>query len=429
MSRYFAGYKSINQPTQKAEDPSELIWNTPVPKRNFFTALFYYFGLKFAELFKYFIYSFVALADRLGSFKYFLVQNMFWGRSKFYKLGTQLVVGLLTLLVGFANIANEISKVNATPEEFNPEFNAFDDMVRAKGSLNDVSGTLSPIPATIPSVKLKVESGDTLDTIVRKFVTKDQEFAASLGQTLDVTEESIARKKSVVKLLNNLTGANPLIKEGQELVAYNFDGIVHEVKSGDTLESVAKLYEKSVDEIKLLNSYWLSAPYELKESDKLVLTGVLVKEPEPPKVVVKAPTTPTNTYIPSSTIYEVTGDYARPLEPGCGTVSQWFWAGHNGVDIAQNGGCKILAIADGTVEYAGWKAAGYGYMVRINHGDGVYSEYAHGSGAYYVSANQTVKKGQAIMYMGSTGNSTGTHLHIMIIVNGRTQNPANYINF
>jgi len=428
MSRYFSGYKGLNTGTSIQSNNETDDWKQNLTKRNFFVAFFLYIFNKLKDLANFLIYSIIAFADLLSDIKFLLVQNMFWGRSKFYKIGTQLLVGILTLIVGFANIANEIAKVNATPSQFSSDYNAVDDMVTAGGSLNDISGTLSPIPATIPSVKIRIEAGDNLDSMTRKFVLKDQEFALSFGETLSITEEVLNRKKSVIKLLNNLKGTNPVLLEGDELVAYNFDGIVHEVKSGDTLESVAKVYEKTTEEIKLLNSYWLADPFTLKEGDKLVLTGVLVKEPEPPKPIIR-PSAPREIYQAVQPSYNVEGQYARPLEPGCGAVTQWFWAGHNGVDIAQNGGCKILAVADGVVEYAGWKAAGYGYMVRINHGNGLVSEYAHGAGTFYVTAGQSVSKGQPIMYMGSTGNSTGTHLHVMIIVNGINQNPANYISF
>lgn len=433
MAGYFVGYNSINNKKQETEQKDKVWEESDGKPSNFIVTLFKYIFSRLRDFALFFIYSIVAIADLLTNLKFFLVQNMFWGRSKFYKLGTQLLIGLLTLFVGFANIASEISKVNATPVQFKDDYVASEDIVKASGSLKDISGSLNPIPSTIPSVKITVDSGDTLDTVAKKFISKDIEFAAgTFGETIVPTDDMVARKKSVVKLLNNLSGDNPTLKAGDELIAYNFDGIVYEVKDNDSIASIAKTYSKSEDEIKQLNYTLLDANAgAIKKGDKLMITAVLVKEPEKPKVVVPVKTTtPTSTYQGTQNVVSTaSGDFIRPVEPGCGNITQWFTAYHNGIDIAQSGGCKILATADGVVEYAGWKAAGYGYMVRINHGNGIVSEYAHGVGTYYVTAGQTVKKGQPIMYMGSTGNSTGTHCHFMIWKNGVTVNPALYVNF
>jgi murein DD-endopeptidase MepM/ murein hydrolase activator NlpD len=98
---------------------------------------------------------------------------------------------------------------------------------------------------------------------------------------------------------------------------------------------------------------------------------------------------------------------------------------HNGVDLANNQGTPIYAARSGRVTVATYGGT-YGYYVTINHGDGYSSLYAHMT-HYVVSKGQDVKKGQLIGYMGSTGRSTGPHLHFSIFYNGSSVNPMNYI--
>ncbi len=105
---------------------------------------------------------------------------------------------------------------------------------------------------------------------------------------------------------------------------------------------------------------------------------------------------------------------------------------HKGIDIAGSGikGKPIVAAADGTVSLADYNKGGYGYYVMVNHGedskgDKYVTLYAHMT-KYIVSVGQTVKKGQTIGYVGTTGASTGYHLHFEIRINGETTNPTNY---
>lgn len=98
---------------------------------------------------------------------------------------------------------------------------------------------------------------------------------------------------------------------------------------------------------------------------------------------------------------------------------------HTGLDIATSIGTPIYAVANGTVTYAGWQG-GYGNLVIISHENGVETYYAHCS-EIYVSVGQTVKTGDVISAVGSTGNSTGPHLHLEVRVNGEIKNPQNYL--
>ena len=104
----------------------------------------------------------------------------------------------------------------------------------------------------------------------------------------------------------------------------------------------------------------------------------------------------------------------------------WRWGSfHTGIDIAGPIGTNIYAYQSGTVTYAGWAGA-YGYMVKVDHGDGHSTWYAHCS-KMLVKTGETVSQGQKIALMGSTGFSTGSHLHFEMRINGVHVNPYTYI--
>ena len=100
---------------------------------------------------------------------------------------------------------------------------------------------------------------------------------------------------------------------------------------------------------------------------------------------------------------------------------------HTGIDIGATMGSNICAAESGTVILAnyGWNG-GYGNYIIINHGNGITTRYAHAS-KLYVTAGQTVTKGQVIAAVGTTGNSTGPHLHFEVRINGSHTNPLNYL--
>ena len=99
--------------------------------------------------------------------------------------------------------------------------------------------------------------------------------------------------------------------------------------------------------------------------------------------------------------------------------------GHTGLDIAAPAGTPIKAAADGTVTFSGY-SGGYGYVVKMSHGNGIETYYGHCS-ALYVSAGEKVEAGDTIAAVGSTGNSTGNHLHFEVRIDGVEVNPQNYL--
>lgn len=124
--------------------------------------------------------------------------------------------------------------------------------------------------------------------------------------------------------------------------------------------------------------------------------------------------------------YVGTGSFVWPM-PGYTYITCYYGdGGHRGIDIAGGGiyGKPIVAADSGTVIYSAWMDS-YGYCVFIDHGNGYSTRYAHAS-ALACSVGDTVSPGQTIAYVGSTGNSTGPHLHFEVIYYGSTTNPFNY---
>jgi murein DD-endopeptidase MepM/ murein hydrolase activator NlpD len=114
---------------------------------------------------------------------------------------------------------------------------------------------------------------------------------------------------------------------------------------------------------------------------------------------------------------------------GFGVRSDPFHAGaamHPGIDLAGSYGTPIFATADGTVLRAGWNSGGYGNLVEVDHGRGITTRYGHMS-AILVHAGDRVKRGQQIGRMGSTGRSTGNHLHYEVRIDGRAVNPIPFM--
>ncbi len=118
--------------------------------------------------------------------------------------------------------------------------------------------------------------------------------------------------------------------------------------------------------------------------------------------------------------------------PVSGTISSRYGvssrirsSNHTGLDIATATGTPIKVVAAGTVTHASYQGA-YGNLVKVNHGNGLETWYAHTS-KIYVSVGQKVEAGEVIAAVGSTGNSTGSHLHLEIRINGEHVNPQEYL--
>lgn len=113
--------------------------------------------------------------------------------------------------------------------------------------------------------------------------------------------------------------------------------------------------------------------------------------------------------------------YGRRTDPFKGHVA---W--HNGVDFAGKLGSDVISVAAGVVTWSG-ERSGYGQMVEVNHGNGFTTRYAHNT-ENIVNVGDVIKKGQVVSLMGSSGRSTGPHVHFEVYKNGRAVDPASYIH-
>jgi murein DD-endopeptidase MepM/ murein hydrolase activator NlpD len=206
-----------------------------------------------------------------------------------------------------------------------------------------------------------------------------------------------------------------LLKIGQEVVILPIDGVYHEVKAGDTLESIAKLYKVDVSNITDVPWNNLTPPdYAITVGSKLIVKDGT--KPFIPKVVTSY-TGP----IPSGA--QGTGQFRWPV---VGYITQDFWSGHRAIDIAVPSGSPVYAADSGYVTFSGWTDVGYGFLVRIDHGNGFETLYAHNT-QLLVVAGEAVVRGQLIAYSGSTGHSTGPHVHFEVRLNGVPLNPRLYL--
>ena len=160
-----------------------------------------------------------------------------------------------------------------------------------------------------------------------------------------------------------------------------------------------------------------------EEVKRVILSTVTLKEPVTEQRL--QGTTERPTWNPTGTFrWPTTGRISsnfggRKSPGGIGSTN------HKGIDIANSYGTPIYAADGGTVTYAGWMS-GYGYTVRIDHGNGYVTYYAHNS-SLTVQNGARVYKGQQIAKMGSTGNSTGNHCHFEVRYHGVAKNPINYL--
>lgn len=248
-------------------------------------------------------------------------------------------------------------------------------------------------------IEYQVSEGDTVSNIATKF-----------GVTIDTI------------LWANDMEATDKIKPGQKLKIPPVTGIVHSVRKGETIYSIAKKYESPEQAIVdyPFNSFTNDETFALAVGQTLIV-------PDGIKPHVK-PISPESTFArvktPDAGAVSATGNFVWPAS---GTISQRYSWYHKGLDIANRGGGAILAADAGRVELAGWPdSGGYANRVMIDHGNGYQTLYAHLS-KISVSAGQTVNRGDVIGSMGCTGRCTGTHLHFEIRKGGVLLNPLTFL--
>lgn len=185
------------------------------------------------------------------------------------------------------------------------------------------------------------------------------------------------------------------------------------------------------DNIQILEKYETNLA-EFVQSEQAIASLYKEKkvEPKPTKVAsAKSSTSFSTSYKMSKSTISLGVSLIKPITGTItsrfGSVSSIRSGAHTGLDIASPSGSPVKAAASGTVIWAGHKGS-LGKLVVISHSNGVQTYYGHCS-KLYVSAGQTVSQGDVISAVGSTGNSTGPHLHFEIRVNGVAYNPQNYV--
>jgi murein DD-endopeptidase MepM/ murein hydrolase activator NlpD len=248
------------------------------------------------------------------------------------------------------------------------------------------------------------------------------EYEVKSGETLSGIAQKFKIDTDTLKWANDLQDKDT-VKPGQKLKILPVSGVAHTVKSGDTLESVASKYQTSSQGI-------LDFPFnDVPDDFKLKVGQVLiVPDGQPPES--KAPPKPKPQI--SNIAQSSTSKGPSFTAPGGGNfiwpastqgISTYFAWWHPGIDLPNRASPPIAASDGGVVTVAGWPDNyGYGNRVMVDHGNGYQTLYAHLSNIY-VSAGQKVSKGQAVGKMGSTGRSTGTHLHFEIRFKGIAVNP------
>lgn len=215
---------------------------------------------------------------------------------------------------------------------------------------------------------------------------------------------AITEDKKEKYYLSNFKDAEKVIDKLEEKDSANVDdlGIVEKYgkelkKFTDVEKCVSKLYEKKVVVRQVTYSSAPASNYSTGTSSGSVSLGISL------------------------------------INPVSGVITSRFGSNdsvrshaHSGLDIAAPYGTPIKAAASGTVTFSGNAGDGFGNYVIVSHGNGVTTVYAHCS-SLLVSSGQTVSQGQVIARVGSTGNSTGNHLHLEVRKNGVTYNPQNYV--
>lgn len=230
-------------------------------------------------------------------------------------------------------------------------------------------------------------------------------YTVQEGDVLSLIARDFGVSTNSLTWANNLTNANS-IRVGQELKIPPVSGVIHTVKSGDTVSSLAQRYGADTDEIISFNG--LSEDGKLSIGLDIVIPGGEIQAIPSSNTPVRLAQT-----VPFANLPKIVGYYFHPTG-GLGRISQWIH-GRNGIDVANSCGTNIYAAADGVVSNAlpsGWNG-GYGNYVKISHPNGTSTLYAH-MWTLSVSAGQSIAKGQKVGTMGTTGRSTGCHVHFEV---------------
>ena len=263
-----------------------------------------------------------------------------------------------------------------------------------------------------PSVLSATTESDGIETIVSEKVRDGiKPYKVEEGDTVASIAKKFGVDTQTIVWQNNL--GKDKIKVGQTLEILPVTGIAHKVVKGDTVYSIAKKYDTSAQSMVdfPFNTFSNDETFELAIGQIVIVPdGVKPAEVVSPRI---------RQITPNAGSVVASGSFVWPAS---GTLTQYFSWYHPGLDVANKAAPSVLAADSGVVTYAGCLTYGYGCHVQINHGNGFVTLYGHLQ-QIYVNVGQTVNRGSAIGKMGSTGRSTGTHLHFEVSNNGVRLNP------
>lgn len=273
--------------------------------------------------------------------------------------------------------------------------------------------TNKPDRGNMEPVKYTIKAGDSIYGIAKKYGLEPESV---LWANYDVLNDDVQN-----------------ISIGDEIIIPPGDGIYYKWKESDVLQKVADKYRVEVKDILAYPANYLDITNpQIKPGDYLMLPGgyretavinPIVFDYSKGSGVKKSIVGPGG----CSWDYQAygSGSFVWPTANHTLTGND-FWSGHLGVDLGTVEGGPIYATDSGTVIYSGPISGGYGIMVMLDHGNGYQTLYAHLSSTS-VGCGQSVSQGQVIGYGGSTGNSTGPHLHFEVRYAGGYVNPWNVL--
>jgi murein DD-endopeptidase MepM/ murein hydrolase activator NlpD len=301
---------------------------------------------------------------------------------------------------------------------------------------------VSPVPTTPPDISLPpyknqentefVSRSPSLYTIIPTRPRTDiLQYTVDIGDSVFGISNFFGIEPETVLWANyDLLNDNPdYLAPGMELYIPPLDGVYYQWHAGDTLTTVAEEFKAKLDDILsfLGNNIDLANP--VIEEGQMIMIPQGRREFRQwliPTIARGSAGVNTTALGPGACTGSYDGAYGSGAfiwPTGRHFVSgNEYWSGHLGLDLAAVAGDNVYSSDAGVVVFSGWANGGYGYTVMIDHGNGYQSLYAHLSSTA-VGCGASVGAGATIGYAGSTGNSTGAHLHFEVRLNGGFINP------
>jgi Membrane proteins related to metalloendopeptidases len=252
------------------------------------------------------------------------------------------------------------------------------------------------------AINYTVQSGDTISSIAANF---------------DISINTV--------LWENNLSAYSLIRPGDTLVILPATGVTYKVVKGETLGAIANKFGVDAEDILAANNLPEDATISLGQNLFVPGGAKIYYALAPAKVAASYnPVSVIKSILNPSTAVAAVGKMLWPTVTH--NITQYFSWAHKGLDIANPLGTPVYAAEGGTVIDAGWSTSGYGNKIDIDNGGGMFTRYGHAS-KLLVKKGDVVKRGDVIMLIGSTGHSTGPHLHFEVHINGKTYNPLAYL--